>query len=93
MVPCPIIDSILNNKTHRPGDDEVVGGVASAHHVVRVLVRDVLRGEADLGVAGGQGVANLVPGDHPERVVSPGRHRDLERGGCGGNKVYKIRNY
>lgn len=61
--------------------------MAAAHHVVRVLVRNVLRGEADLGVAGGKGVADLVPGDHPERVVSPGRHRNLERGGRGGNKI------
>ena len=61
--------------------------MAAAHHVVWVLVRDILRGETDLGVARGKGVAHLVPGDHTERVVGPGRHRDLEGGRRGGDKV------
>ena len=45
--------------THRPRDDEVVGGVAAAHHIVRVLEGHILGGEAHLGVARGQTVANL----------------------------------
>ena len=45
--------------THRPRDDKVVGGVAAAHHVVRVLEGHILGGEAHLGVARGQTVANL----------------------------------
>ena len=45
--------------THRPRDDEVVGGVAAAHHVVWVLEGHILGGEAHLGVARGQTVANL----------------------------------
>ena len=94
----------ITSDTHRPGDDEVVRGVAAAHHVIRVLVGDVLGGQADLvckifnisftylvffylGVSRGQGVSHLVPGDHPKRVVGPRRHRYLEGGGRGGDKV------
>ena len=73
--------------SHRPVDDEVVGRRAPSLHVVRVLVRDVLRGEAGLGVAGGQGVAHLVAGDHAECVVGPRGHGHLERGVRGGDDV------
>ena len=61
--------------------------MSSSHDIVRILVRNILGGETDLGVTGGQTVADLVPGDHSEGVVGPGRHGDLEGGGGGWNKV------
>jgi hypothetical protein len=45
--------------TYRPVDDEIVGRSAASLHIVRVLVGHILRGQADLGVAGGERVSHL----------------------------------
>lgn len=80
-------ESFQRRKTYRPVDDQVVGCCASTNHIARVLVRHILGGEAHLGVAGGQAVADLVPGNHPEGVVGPRRHGHLEGGRRGRDKV------
>ena len=61
-------------KSYRPVDNQICWGCTTTNNIVRVLVRDILGGQAHLGVAGGQRVTDLVPGDHTEGVVGPGRH-------------------
>ena len=82
-----VYNGMQEKNTHCPIDDKIVWSRSSSFNIVRVLVGHVLGCQAGLGVTGGQGFTNLVPGNHSERVVGPGGHAHFEGRVGGGNDV------